>query len=98
MVQKTQFKYAQFSRLTEHGPVLRSTEDYRNPIKCGNPPGRSRSPDSLCQICSAACFRFVSMKVRQRGACLRGSVVLPYVSVLLATKFTTSEIPFCLVK
>ena len=51
-----------FSWLTEHGPVLRSIEDYRNPInyKLPHRPGRSRSTGSLCRICSAACFRFES--------------------------------------
>jgi len=57
------------STLTEHGPVLRPTEHYRNPInyKLRQRPSRSRSPGSLFQICSAACFRFVSPKVRKTG-------------------------------
>jgi hypothetical protein len=38
------------------------------------------------------------MKVRQRGAYLRDSVVRTYISVLLAVKFTTPEIPFLLTK
>jgi hypothetical protein len=38
------------------------------------------------------------MKVRQRGACLRDSVGLPYISVLLVMEFTTPEIPFLLTK
>jgi len=36
------------------------------------------------------------MKVRQYDACLRDSVVLPYISVLLGMKFMTPEIPFLL--
>ena len=38
------------------------------------------------------------MKVHQRGACRRDNAVLPYISVLLAMKFTTPEIPFLLTK
>jgi len=38
------------------------------------------------------------MKVPQRGACVRDSDVLPYISILLAMQFTTPEIPFLLIK
>ena len=84
------------SRLTEHGPLLRSTDDYRNPInyKLRHLLCRSKSPGSVCQICSGARFLFVSTKVDQRGACRHDSVVLPYISVLLTMNFTTPEIPF----
>jgi len=67
-------------------------------LQIAGPAGRSRSPYSLCQICSATCFRFVSMTVRQRGVCHRNSVGIPYISVLLAMQFTTPEIPFFLTK